>query len=87
MRKAIISKKGAPPLGVYSPAIAASGPTVYISGQGPVDPATGNFRLESFEVQAKLVFDNISTLLEAAGTSWEHALKVGVFLADLDDFQ
>lgn len=87
MRKQITAEKGAPPQGIYSPAIAASGPMVYISGQAAVDPITGKPQFDgSFEEQAKLTFDNVTTLLEAAGTSWEHTVKVGVFLADLGNF-
>ncbi|MGH7457402.1 MAG: RidA family protein, partial [bacterium] len=74
------------PKGVYSPAIIAEGPLVFISGQGPIDPETGEFKFGSFAEQAKLTFDNVTTLLEAAGTSWQHAVKVGVFLANLTDF-
>ena len=86
MRKQVVAEKGAPPQGIYSPAIAASGTVAYISGQGPVDPQSGQLQLGSFAQQAKLTFDNVTTLLEAAGTSWEHVVKVGVFLADLKDF-
>ena len=86
MRKQVIAEKGAPPKGIYSPAIVASGTIAYISGQGPVDPETGELQLGNFAQQAKLTFDNVTTLLEAVGTSWKHAVKVGVFLADLKDF-
>lgn len=86
MRKQIFTAKGAEPKGPYSQAIVADGPTVYVSGQGPVDPETGEFRFGSFREQAELTFQNISTLLEAAGTSWAHVVKVGVFLADLGNF-
>ncbi len=86
MRKQVIAEKGAPPKGIYSPAIVAGGTIAFISGQGPVDPETGELRLGSFAQQAKLTFDNVTTLLEAAGTSWKHVVKVGVFLADLKDF-
>ena len=86
MRKQIFTAKGAEPKGPYSQAIVADGPTVYVSGQGPVDPETGEFRFDSFREQAELTFENISTLLEAAGTSWAHVVKVGVFLADLGSF-
>ncbi|PJF40214.1 MAG: RidA family protein [Chloroflexi bacterium] len=86
MRKQITSDKAAPPQGVYSPAIVASGPTLYVSGQGPIDPASGEFRLGTFEEQARLTFDNITTLLEAAGTSWANVVRVGVFLSDLSNF-
>ena len=86
MRKQITSDQAAPPLGIYSPAILASGPTLYVSGQGPVDPASGELRLGSFAEQARLAFDNVTTLLEAAGTSWGNVVRVGIFLADLADF-
>lgn len=86
MRKRITAEKGAAPQGPYSPAIVASGPTVYISGQGPVDPDTGRMKAGSFREQAELTFQNITTLLEAAGTSWANVVKVGVFLADLSNF-
>jgi 2-iminobutanoate/2-iminopropanoate deaminase len=86
MRKKVVSEKAAPPKGVYSPAIMARGTMVFISGQGPVEPASGEFKFASFHEQARLTFDNVTTLLEAAGTSWAHAVKVGIFLADLNDF-
>jgi 2-iminobutanoate/2-iminopropanoate deaminase len=86
MRKQITAERGAAPQGPYSPAIVASGPTVYVSGQGPVDPQTGRLRPGSFREQAELTFQNITTLLEAAGTSWANVVKVGVFLADLSNF-
>lgn len=86
MRKQVTSEKGAPPKGVYSPAIVASGPMVFVAGQVPVDPATGEFKLGSFEEQACLAFDNVTALLEAAGTSWKNVVKVGVFLSDLSNF-
>lgn len=86
MRRQVTSKKGAPPRGIYSPAIVARGTMAFISGQGPVDPGTGELRLGSFAEQAVLAFKNVGVLLEAAGTSWAHVVKVGVFLADLGDF-
>ncbi|MCD6286899.1 MAG: hypothetical protein J7M39_13390 [Anaerolineae bacterium] len=85
-RKEIFTEKGAVPKGAYSQAIVAEGPLVFVSGQGPVDPATGEFRLGSIVEQARLVFDNITTLLEEAGTSWADVVRVGIFLADLSDF-
>lgn len=86
MRRQVTSPKAAPPRGIYSPAIVAGGTMAFISGQGPVDPSTGELRLGSFAEQADLAFKNVSVLLEASGSSWAHAVKVGVFLADLGDF-
>ena len=86
MRKEIFTEKGAAPKGPYSQAILAQGPMVFVSGQGPVDPETGEFRLGSFREQAELTFRNVTTLLEAAGSSWEHVVRVGIFLADFENF-
>lgn len=86
MRKEVYTEKGAPPAGIYSQGIVADGPIAYIAGQGPLDPATGQRVEGGFREQATRVFDNLTILLEAAGTSWEHVNKVGVFLADLSDF-
>ena len=86
MRKQIFTDKGAKPKGPYSQAVVADGPMVYVSGQGPVDPESGEFRFGGFREQAVLAFQNISTLLEAAGTSWVNVVKVGVFLADRANF-
>ena len=86
MRKSIFTPQGARPQGPYSQAIVADGPQVYVSGQGPVDPESGELRLGSFREQAELTFRNIGALLEAAGTSWEHVVKVNAYLADLANF-
>ena len=86
MRKEIFTEKGATPVGPYSQAIVAKGPLVFVSGQGPVDPVTGQMKLGSFAEQAEQVFENLKTLLEAAGTSWEHVVRVGIFLADMANF-
>jgi 2-iminobutanoate/2-iminopropanoate deaminase len=86
MRKEIFTEKGAAPKGPYSQAIAAEGPMVFVSGQGPVDPETGEFRFGSFREQAELTFQNITVILEAAGTSWQNVVRVGIFLADLGNF-
>lgn len=86
MRKEILTEKGAAPKGPYSQAIVADGPMVFVSGQGPVDPESGEFRLGSFREQAELVFQNVTTLLKAAGASWKDVVRVGVFLADLGNF-
>ncbi|MCX6049640.1 MAG: Rid family detoxifying hydrolase [Chloroflexi bacterium] len=86
MRKAIISDKAPKPRGPYSPAMIASGPTVYVSAQGPIDPATDQFIDGSFVEQAERVFQNVTALLEAAGTSWQNAVKVTIVLADFGNF-
>jgi 2-iminobutanoate/2-iminopropanoate deaminase len=73
-------------VGPYSPAIVADGPLLFVSGQGATDPATGKLRPGGIREQTEQVLENISVLLEAAGTSWEHVVRVGVFLANMADF-
>jgi 2-iminobutanoate/2-iminopropanoate deaminase len=86
MRKQIFTEKGARPQGPYSQAIVAEGAYVFVAGQGPVDPETGELCLGSFREQAERTFKNIGALLEAAGCSFEHVVKVHAYLADLDNF-
>lgn len=86
MRTPISTDKAPLPRGPYSPAMIAHGPTVYVSSQGPIDPATNQMVTGSFEAQAERVFENMSALLEAAGASWDHVVKVSVFLADFGNF-
>jgi 2-iminobutanoate/2-iminopropanoate deaminase len=86
MRKPIIAEKGAKPKGPYTPAIAAQGPMLFVSAQGPFDPVTGQIESSDFRTQARQVFDNVSVLLEAAGASWADVVKVQIFLADFADF-
>ena len=86
MHKAIYTKKGARPLGPYSQGIVAQGKLVFLSGQGPVDPATGQLVLGDFRAQAELTLNNVGTLLEAAGATWADVVQVNVFLADQADF-
>ena len=86
MRRRIVAEAAAQPTGPFSQAIVTGGPQVYVAGQGPVDPETGELRLGSFQEQAELTLRNISAILEAAGTSWEYVVKVNAYLADLGNF-
>jgi 2-iminobutanoate/2-iminopropanoate deaminase len=78
--------EGPAPAGPYSPAIVADGPFVFVSGQLPVDPATGRPGGGTFREQADRVFDQITRLLAAAGSGWPQVVKLTVFLADLRDY-
>lgn len=86
MHRAVFSDRGPKPKGPYSPAVVATGATVYVSAQGPFEPESGEIRAKTFHDQAVQVFENITALLEAAGASWQDVVKVQVFLADFDDF-
>lgn len=71
--------------GPYSPAV-AFGNLVFVSGQGPVDLETGDLVKGSFEEEMKLALDNVCTILEAAGSTMRNALKVTVYLSDIQNF-
>ena len=85
MRQAVASPDAPRPLGPYSPAIRA-GNLVFISGQVPVDPATGAVVGADISAQTEQVMRNIGALLKAAGLGFEHVVRTTVFLADLNEF-
>lgn len=86
MERKRVEAAGAPAaIGPYSQAVAA-GPWVWCSGQIPLDPATGQLVGGSIEAQARRVFENLSAVLRAAGSSLDRVVKTTVFLADLGDF-
>ena len=86
MQRQIIHTPLAPKaIGTYSQAVRA-GDTVYISGQIPLDPATGQLVGGDIEAEIRRVFDNISAIAQAAGGSLAHAVKLTVFLTDLVHF-
>jgi 2-iminobutanoate/2-iminopropanoate deaminase len=73
------------PVGPYNQAIVA-GDTIYVAGQGPIDPRTGQVVAGTFEDQATCTFENIKAILKAAGASMSDVVKVTVYLADNGDF-
>jgi 2-iminobutanoate/2-iminopropanoate deaminase len=85
MRQAV-STPGAPAaIGPYSQAIRA-GSMLFVSGQIPLDPETGIMVEGDVTVQTHRVFRNLAAILEAAGSSLDRVVRVGVFLADMNDF-
>ncbi|MFB6170328.1 MAG: Rid family detoxifying hydrolase [Haloarculaceae archaeon] len=60
--------------------------TVYVSGQVPIDPETMRVVEGGIEAEARQTLDNIATILEAAGSSFDSVLKTQVYLTDMDDF-
>ncbi len=81
----IHTDKGPRPAGPYSQAIVA-GNTIYVAGQGALDPATGKLVSGGIEAEARQTFENIRAILAAAGATMSDVVKVTVYLADLDDF-
>ena len=72
-------------IGIYSQAVRA-GDAVYISGQIPLDPATGTLVSGDIEQEIRRAFDNLAAIAKAAGGSLADAVKVTVFLTDLAHF-
>lgn len=79
------SSPDAPPAGgPYSHAVGA-GPLIFLSGQRPQNPLTGEIPV-GFGAQARQVFDNLSSVLTSCGCTFDDVVKVSVFLADIGDF-
>lgn len=86
MAKQGIASTDAPKaIGPYSPAVRA-GQLLFVSGQVPFDPATGNMVEGDITVQARRVLDNIGALLQAGGLAFSDVVRTTIFLADMNDF-
>lgn len=86
MPKRVISTEKAPAaVGAYSQAVAADG-LVFCSGQVALDPGSGDFMGGSAGDQARACMNNLSAVLEAAGSTLDKIVKVTIFLTDIDDF-
>lgn len=86
MSKVVVSTPDAPEaVGPYSQAIAAAG-LIFCSGQIPLDPSSGELVGGSIADQTRRCMQNLSAVLEAAGSSLEKVVKVTVFLADIADY-
>lgn len=86
MERQVIHTDRAPKaIGPYSQAIRV-GEFIFCAGQTPIDPATGNLVDGNIEEQTRRVLQNLSQVLQAAGTSMERVVKTTVFLLDMNDF-
>lgn len=86
MKRSIVNSHQAPePVGPYSQAIKANG-WLYISGQIPIDPRTGELVEKPFDLQVRTVLNSIKAILEAGGSSLKQVVKVTIFLTDIDRF-
>ena len=84
--KKIIQIPGAPaPIGPYSQAILKND-TLYVSGQIPLDPKTGDLVVDTIENATSQVLKNIGSLLTEAGMDFSNVVKCSIFLKDLNDF-
>ena len=84
-KQAIVSADAPRAIGPYSPAVRA-GQLLFVSGQIPIDPATGSVIPGDVGTQTRRVMDNIAAILDAAGLTFGDVVRTTVFLADLNDF-
>jgi 2-iminobutanoate/2-iminopropanoate deaminase len=85
MREVILTDRGPKAIGPYSQAIRANG-FIFISGQIPLDPATGKIVEGDIAQQTARVLDNLQGIVEAAGSSLERVVRTTVYLKDIGDF-
>jgi len=85
VRQAVSTPSAPPAIGPYSQAIRA-GALLFVSGQIPIDPATGTLIDGDVAAQTHRVFQNLGEILKAAGASFDHVVRTTVYLADMNDF-
>ena len=85
MRQAVSTPSAPKAIGPYSQAIRA-GSLLFVSGQVPIDPDTGQIINGDIAAQTHRVFQNIGEILKAGGASFDHVVRTTVFLADMNDF-
>jgi 2-iminobutanoate/2-iminopropanoate deaminase len=85
MKEIISTDKGPKAIGPYSQAVKANG-FIFISGQIPINPATGDIEVGDIGQQTTRVLENLKAIVEAAGSSLDKAVKVSVFLKDMREF-
>jgi 2-iminobutanoate/2-iminopropanoate deaminase len=85
VREVISTEKGPKAIGPYSQAIKANG-FIFVSGQVAFDPATGQALAGDAAQQTERIMQNLQAIVEAAGSSLDRAVRLGVFLQDMNDF-
>ena len=86
MRQVVATEQAPGAVGPYSQAVVAGG-FAWVSGQIPLDPATGTMVEGEIEDQTRRVLDNLRAVLEAAGSRLERVVRATVYLADMADFE
>lgn len=87
MKRIPIASDGMPPaVGPFSAGMIAEGKLLFLSGQGPQDPVSGEFILGDIEKQTRLALDNLTRGLANAGADWSNVVRVAFYLSDLSDF-
>jgi 2-iminobutanoate/2-iminopropanoate deaminase len=85
MKEIILTDAAPAPIGPYSQAVKA-GNFLFVSGQIPINPATGLYTPEDVATETEQVMKNLEAILSTAGGSFEHVVKTSIFLSDMNDF-
>ena len=85
MKKQVNTSSAPAAIGPYSQGVIA-GNLLFVSGQIPINPTDGSLVSDSLESQANQVFQNLLAIIQEAGTSFEHVLKLTIYLTDLENF-
>jgi 2-iminobutanoate/2-iminopropanoate deaminase len=85
MKKQVNTSSAPAAIGPYSQGVIA-GNLLFVSGQIPINPADGSLVSDSLESQANQVFENLRAIIQEARTSFEHVLKLTIYLTDLENF-
>ncbi len=85
MKNIITTKKAPAPIGPYNQAV-LSGNTLYISGQIPIDPATGKLVEGNIAKETKQSMENLKAILTEASMTFENVVKTSIFIADMNQF-
>ena len=83
MKKIIFTKNAPAPIGPYNQAILKNN-TLIISGQIPINPATGEVITASIEAETMQVMENLKAVLEASGMTFEHVVKASIFITNMN---
>ena len=85
MKKFIITPNAPAPIGPYNQAVMVKD-TLYISGQTPIDPSTGELVKGDVKKEAEQCMNNLKAILEASGMTFENVVKTSIFLKDMHQF-
>ncbi len=84
-KRFIVPPNGPPAVGPYSPAVAAGG-FLFVSGQIPIHPQTGELIKKTFESQVRQTLENLKSIVESSGLTINDVVKVTIFVTDLANF-
>ncbi len=85
MKQIIKTKKAAAPVGPYNQAVKVNG-TLYVSGQIPLNPETGELITGDVQEQTRMVMSNLGAILAEAGMDFSHVVKCSIFISNMHDF-